>query len=162
MRNRLANLPQNALVTTIRQLQTEITALKERQRISGQSGVLSYTSQTTGTWDATGTVGTDADTYYNSTTFTVAWVGDGSQAIAFANVAFSLFVNGTDSAHQLTPQTHSWTDGTRQAAVSYLGETLISHHTYEVQFGLITLKAITYYVKGYAVGSSPGTVTVTS
>ena len=85
-------------------------------------------------------------------------MGDGSQDIAFANVSFDVFVNGTDSAHQLTPVIASWTDGTRVADITYDGVT-ISHHTYTAQFTLSTLKAITYYVKGFAVGSCPGTIT---
>jgi hypothetical protein len=162
VQTRIARLPQHGLITSIRDLQQELKAIKEGQATSDRSGIVSYETVSGSTWDLTGTIGSDADTTNRVTTFTVTWVGDGSQDIAFANVIFNVFVNGTDSAHQLTPQTHSWTDGTRQAAITYLGYSGISHHTYPTQFSLTTLKAITYFVKAYALASSPGTLTVTT
>jgi hypothetical protein len=162
MNKRIAKLPANQLIATIRQSMTELAALKQGQRISGQSGVLSYAAQTDETWDVTGTIGTPSDTAWHSTTVTVTWTGDGSQDIAFANVSFDVFVNGTDSAHQLTPQSHTWTGGSEEAEISYLGQSEASHHTYAVQFGLLTYQEISYYIKGYGVGSSPGTITVSA
>ena len=54
MRNRLINTPDNALITAIRQLQSDLAALKQRQRTSGQSGVLGFTTESVNTWDLTG------------------------------------------------------------------------------------------------------------
>jgi hypothetical protein len=162
MNKRLANLPQNYLITSLRGIQTALNAFKQSQRISGRSGVLSYLTENEAPWDATATVGSNTDTDPVITDFTVTWVGDGSQDIAFANVSFSCFTNGTDSAHELTPNNPTWTDGTRTASITYLGTTRISHHTYEVQFSLSTLKEVTYYVKSFTQGSCPGILTVTT
>lgn len=161
MKTRIANLPVNKLVTTLKGLRTELDALKQPQRTSQASGILGYVTDSGNTWDATATPGSDGDTGNRTTTFTITWTGDGSQDIAFAELAVDLFVNGTDSAHQLTPVSPSWTDGTRNASVSY-GGVSISHHTYTETITLTTFKAVTYYLKVTVYGSCLGTIGVTA
>lgn len=161
-KSHVARLPANTLVASIKQLETDLYAFKQRQRISGQSGVLGYTTDTGNTWDLIGTVGSDSDTSDQTTAIEVVWEGDNSQVIAFANVAYDVFVNGTDSAHQLTPMSPTWTDGTRTASIEYQALS-INHWIYGAPFQLTTFKAATYYVKAHVVASCPGkSLTVTA
>lgn len=157
MNNRLGALPSEHMITELTELKQTLDAFKERQRTSGQSGVLSYFVQSGNTWDLTATVGLSSDTSTRTTTFTIQYIGDSSQPIAFANLSFNVFVNGTDSAHQLTPVTPSWTDGTRTASITYEAgfesETVVTAH-----FQLVTLKDVTFFVKAYASASQRGTI----
>lgn len=157
MNTRISNLPQHKLATTLKDLRIDADALKAGQRTSAMSGVLGYETVTNNTWDDTATIGADSDSTNRQTILRVTWTGDGSQDIAFAAMAIDLYVNGTDSAHQLSPVNSSWTDGTRTASVSYNGMT-VSHHTYIYEMNLTTLKAVTYYLKAYIYGSCLGTI----
>jgi hypothetical protein len=161
MRNRIANLPQNQLITTLRGLRTQFNALKQAQRTSGQSGVLGYFTQSTSTWDLTGVIGSNSDTTTRTTNFTVTFTGDGSQNPVLANLSFVVYVNGTDPAHQLTAANNSWSDPPADAILE-INQLVETQLTYTQTFFLLTDKQITYFIKAYAVGSSPGTVTVTS
>lgn len=158
--SRLDQLAENYLQTAIGDLGREMAEFKNAQRTSGQSGVLGYLSQSADTWDLTGTIGSDADVSGATSTFKVTLTGDGSQLPFMADLGFYLYVNGTDAAHQLTPQDNTWTDGTRQAIVSYDAVTEPNISQYVETFTLLTSKAITYYIKAVAVASSPGSVTV--
>lgn len=160
-KNRLRNLSGNTLVSTLSELLNEQEEFKQLQRTSGQSGILGYDIRNSAQWDLTGTVGTDSDSFDILTTFSVVFTGDGSQQPVLGNVSYEVYVNGTDSVHQLTPQTSSWTDGTRSASIEYSGvdENIL---TYTSVFTLVTLKAVTYYIKAFAVASSPGTLVVTT
>lgn len=159
MKTRIARLPAHKLVTTLKTLRTESDALKQPQRTSQASGVLGYLTDSGNTWDISNTIGSDGDGSSISTTFTITWTGDGSQDIAFAILAVDLYVNGTDSAHQLSPARPSWTDGTRSATVSY-DPLLATGHTYPFDIFLTTFKSVTYYMKVRVYGSCPGSITI--
>src|SRR4051794_22104954 len=102
MAARTENIPGNELFKVLQQAKLDLDALKQRQRTSAQSGVLGYAVQSANTWDVQTTIGLDADTTTRVKDVFIDYVGDGSQDIAFANLSYTVFVNGTDSAHELT------------------------------------------------------------
>lgn len=151
-------LPGNRFVTTLTDLRTEVDAFRNGQRTSGQSGVLGYYQQSGNTWDYTDTVGTDAGSSIG-VLLKAVFTDDSSQPISMTNLSFLLYANGTDTAHQITPQAPVWTDGTRSARVTY-GTLNISQHTVTQNFSLLLVKHVTFYIKAYATSSSRGTLTV--
>ena len=99
MTTRTDHLPSEQLFSVLGQAKLDLDAFKERQRTSAQSGVLAYFTQSASTWDIQTTIGTDADTSTRTKDFFVTFTGDGAQNVAFGNLSFNVFVNGTDSAH---------------------------------------------------------------
>jgi hypothetical protein len=158
--SRIDNLASNGLIDAITTLKTEMDEFKTAQLTSGRAGILSYISQSANTWDYTGTVGSDAGgTATTNSTYSINFTADGSQSPVIANLSFAIFVNGTDTAHQLTPQVNAYNDGSGRTAILSYGSLSETQLAYTQTFSLLTQKAITVYVKAYAVGSSKGTVT---
>lgn len=161
---RTSHLPADRLIRTITELSAEMIEFKSAQRTSGRSGVLGYLVQSGSTWDATGTVGFDTDgTLTRTSTYLMTFTGDGTQSPVMANLSFLFYANGTDLAHQITPVVNNWTDGGggHTANISYGVQSQSSPTVYSQSVTLLTQKAITYYIKAYAVSSSGGTVTAT-
>ncbi len=158
---RTDNLQENKATQMVKQLITDVTAFKSTERISGRSGLLGYSTQSGSTWDLTGTVGSDSDSTKRVTLFNAVFTGDGSQVVTMANVTLLIYVDGTDTAHQLTPQTPTWTDGTHTASIQYQSLDVFRNvYTQPVQ--LTTTKSITYYFKALATASCPGTISVST
>lgn len=162
--NRPDNLADTRLATTVRDFLRELEEYRGRQRTSGRSGILAYQTSNPGTWDLTGTIGNDADVSTRTTNFTVTFTGDGSQSPVIANPSFVVWVQmGSSPMTQLTAAVNFYQDGSgRDANLNYNALVQTNPTTYVWQFYLLTDKKVNYFIKASAVGSSRGTVTVTS
>jgi hypothetical protein len=162
--NRPDELAENAAWKFVADLELDVNEYKGRQRTSGRSGVLSYQTANDVEWDLEGTVGFDADVSSHTTNFTVTFTGDGSQAPVIANLSFVVYVQmGSSPVVQLTALDNLYQDGSgRDANLNYNVLQQINQTTYVQTFYLLTDKEVNYFIKAYAVGSSRGTLTVTS
>lgn len=151
----LANLPSDWL----RQLRTDVDELRNQQRLSGRSGVIGYTIQNDVVFDLEETV-TDTDV-----TLKLTFTGDGSQLFPVANPSLDIFLGGTGEDQRMDQVFQRVEAGDDFALLisRFLVEdkTMLQDETrlaWTVSFQVVG--TMTYYAKGYAVGTSPGTVTV--
>lgn len=153
--SRLDNLPEQKLITEVQRLRSDLDEIRNRQAISGLSGILSYLTIRPATYDYIRNVGADTDTTAITQSWKISWAGGFGQSFPVAHINFQLFVNGTDVAHQLTPQTPTWTDGTRSVTVTYQGRGVVGG-LWSFFFTVQSLKAVTIRIKMAAYASSPG------
>lgn len=160
--NRLRSLHESRLVSMLNGLQTDLDNLKTAQRVSAASGsIISYVVQNSGSYDYVGTIGTDSDISTITSAWSITYAGDGSQSPVMANLIYSVFVNGTDAAHQVGPSQLTWSDGFGRTVSANFTSITETRTTYAINVTLVTFKAITVRIKGMGVSSSPGTLTVT-
>lgn len=159
MTKRTDLLLSNGLYKAMTDLQAEMTSFKNAQYTSGRTNIIGYVTESASVWDATGTVGSDSDgSLTRTSTYSMTFTGDGSQAPVMANLSFLFYVNGTDVAHQLTPVDNFFSDGSGRTANITYGAITETQTTYTQTVTLLTQMAITYFIKVYTVGSSGGTV----
>jgi hypothetical protein len=163
---RLNQLPDQQLFQQLRQLDRDITDLRQRQRTSGRSGVIGYTSDSGNQWDSTGTI-TALD---HALVFQIDYVGDGSQDYPIVMPRIDMFVLGSAEANRL-PAYRMLISGNNVAQFNYLdpdlslaADALRLRWTYSVEvFGFDGVHSATvdWHLKAWCAGSSPGAVTVT-
>jgi hypothetical protein len=180
--NRLPNLPENQLITRLQGIDTTLKELRTSQRVSGSGGTLNYLSKTNNTWDFTETVGAN-DGATHQAIFTVTFTADGTQRFPTQMCLFDIFINsatittGPIEANRLSPQSDTWTDGTRTVlliqsglytnnAVERYAQSNSAYYTdplvWQWKIGISTFSAqFTYWMKAGSLGSSPGTLSVT-
>lgn len=168
--NRLAGLSNNRLVSDLMRIKADLDGYKNRQRTSGQSGVLSYFSKSGNIWDLTQAI-TGAS--FQLVDFTVTFTGDGSQQFPVVSPYIDLYVNGTDNAHRIPLDGSLYDDGSGNTALyspggnanpravftpeaAYLADPLVSKWDIEIEIS----GNITYYLKAYAAGTCRGSITV--
>lgn len=173
MQRRIRNLPQNRLVSTLKDIELGHDQLKTAQYTSGQSGLLDYLIQTGNTWDSTGTA--IHTLYIPNIIFTVTYTSDGSQPYPIVVPYADLFINTVDEAHRLSVVQWYLTIG---GQAIFLGEAAdsgdyvnflavnpayaLNSSTYQWTAEVTTeiTTSFTYYFKAYARGTSPGTLSV--
>lgn len=160
--SRIDGLQENKLIAELLSLARDVDELKNRQRTSGRSGVLSYTSNTANTWDLTGSV---TGATVQTLEFTMTYIGNGSQQYPVINPYLDLFINGTDEAHRLPLDETLLDTGGGNIAIyaqnllidtSTLSDPLVTRWITQIRVS----GNITYYIKAYGVGTSHGTVGV--
>lgn len=168
--NRSDLLIDNTLFTELHALERDLHAFTTEQPTSGRSGVSSYLTETTDTWDLIETVGDDAlPSTIVGVEFQVTYTASGVQPYPNINIGAVLTVNGTTSAD--VPQYIGngfvvWLDGTNDREVRITGwaerdESLLSSATqYRWTFSMNCRRQVTLYFKARAAGSTPGTLSV--
>lgn len=167
MRNRLVNLPNNLLVTTVKQLQTDTAQLRQDQRMTGASGVLTYLTQTANQWDYQGTISPGSVGIVAS--WNLLFTGDGSQEFPASDPFLNLFIdapgqnqlvtNGTytDSNGDVTVTNFIALDTTSTAGVGYLSDPLNIQWVTDLEIN----GTVTVYMKAFVLSTSPGTLKLT-
>lgn len=167
MRGGLNDLAGTRLVTELQRISSDLQQLKERQLVSGRSGLKAYLSQSDDTWDATGTAG-PADIH-----ITITFTSDGSQPYPIVVPYADVFINQIDEAHRLS--IIQWFLTVSGHAV-YLGEfadsgdyvdflaldssSALDPGTYQWTADITATTSVQYFFKAYVRGTCPGTVTV--
>lgn len=173
MNPNLQNLPQNKLVTAIKQASQTALELKSRQRMSGASNQLSYRVETNNTWDIVQALPTGTSVN-DPLLFTVTFNADGSQENPVAVPIFDIRVNGTGESNKLTFINNEFGFGapgyqTANGKVFfYASAPDLTHLTnpYLRRWGvpgsrqMTTSEAWTLYIKATVIASCPGTLSV--
>lgn len=166
---RVDQLPENQLITLLIDARTNLDELKNRQYTSGSSGVLGYFSQTSNTWDYQATVSSGSPSGFLDTSWKLNFTSDGVQQYPVINPAMDIFCGTPIEANRLQPN-QTWTDGTNTAMLgSFIVTDRISagypklSSVNQLQWYTVISVAgdVPLFIKGYCVGSSRGTVTVT-
>lgn len=157
---RISQLPENGLVSRMKNLITSLESTKSSQRQSGKGGLLGYLTQTANTWDKTETL-----TSGSFVEIEIIFTGNSAQEYPFVQPYIDIFFGGTAESNRPNPVTGVWTDGTNIATMSDYLEYDVSYSdsTYQYRWTVSFTYSgtITYYLKAYVVGSSPGTIVVT-
>lgn len=157
---RLASLPDNGLITRLKNLVASLESIKVSQRQSGKGGLLGYLTQTANTWDKTETLTTGSFVEIE-----IVFTGNSAQEYSFVQPYIDIFFGGTANSNRPNPVTGVWTDGTNIATMSDYLKYDVSYsdsvYQYRWTVSFTYFGTITYYLKAYVVGSSPGTVVVT-
>ena len=175
MQQRIQQIPSNRLVSTLKQLQRNQDKLKTAQFTSGRSGLINYLTQTTSTWDSTGSASHTA--FAPNIIFTLTYTSDGSQPYPIALPYADLFINSVDEAHRLSVEQWKLTIGSN---LVFLGEFAdsgdyvnflalnptyaLNPTTYQWTAEVTTTatSAVTYFFKAYVRGTCPGTLSVST
>ena len=91
---------QSAVLASVKGLVTEADQINAPQRVSGRSGQLGYAVESPVEWDITAVLGTSS-TSYGYATFSVRFVGDGTQKFPIAIISTDIRVNGVSAANTL-------------------------------------------------------------
>lgn len=169
MSERLDYLLENQLFTRLRILLADFLELKNRQPTSGKSGVLAYKTANANQWDLTEAIASPATNYGYSATFILEFTGDGSQNYPivnpFADLMFSSSIDPTP--RRATYRANGflmWDDGTNSVTVNYylrfdkntVGLPLKTRWSISFSY----YGSMTYYIKGYTLGTSRGSLLV--
>lgn len=152
MITQVSQLPERQLVVGIRTADRVGSELKAAQKISGASGQLNYSGQSSSPWDLSQTLTGGSTT---KITFTITFTGDGSQDWPEAVLYMDMRANGTADANKFTYMTNvangsfyyamlGWNDGTPGNIIGYAGR----NRTYDS-----TSKAFTWTVDFYYTGT---------
>lgn len=157
---RISLLAQNRPTELIRRIAAFNTELKSRQQQTGKGGLLGYLTQTSASWDLNeGLSGGE------TVEIEIVFAGDGTQRYPVMQPYVDIFFGGTAESNRPNDVTGSWTDGLNGAVLGdYLKfDTAYSASDYEYRWTIVfgSFGTLDYYLKAYAVGSSPGTITVT-
>lgn len=160
-------LADNALVYVMSMLERNLVEFSGRQPTSGQSGVISYATESPNDWDVVLTIGNDASTIEDLVSFEVTYTSDDSQPFPIENIFGDLRVNGeaTSNRPSLAPNgMYIWTDGTRRVLVHQWAQrdktllTSVNQHRWIFSFSYY--KQVTLYFKAMASGTCGGTLSV--
>lgn len=154
--------PYRQLVTIFKSIDANLAEIKSgSQRISGRSGMLPYTTQNGSGWDLTGSVPAST-TGVRQISIQMTFTGDGTQKAPFVNPFLDVFVNGTAPSNRLSPLAFNTASSAPQLS-GFLGidKTYYTNNYTRVWNTTIAyVDAFTYNIKGYAKGSSRGSLTV--
>lgn len=136
---RLDELPQNQLVTDIKELEREAQALKNRQFVSGAYNVQSYLNQRSpdGEWDYDLTLGTIGDPSGHEHQFGIYFYAD--TKFAFGTPFMDIFIDGVSESNRLSQASPVYTGVNGQAVLGAYCEYIISYFDNTIgQFGWYT------------------------
>lgn len=165
--SRLDLLPNNSLAAWLRELETTVRELKQKQRYSGVSGMRGYFVQTDNSWDiASSASNSGGDPGYRE--FEIIFTGSGKQSFPIENVQLDIRFGGTGNGNKPTEQPNGfwgYDDGTNWAGMNNRNPLFdktysSSQNQYRWTFGFNVFGTLPYYIKVYASGSSNGTIEV--
>ncbi|WP_064444455.1 hypothetical protein [Rhodococcus sp. YH3-3] len=169
--SRIDRLPENILYEKITRLDADVTEFKNRQFVSGKSGVLGYLSQTTNTWDYAQTVNSGSTSHTILLDFLLLYTGDGSQDYPMINPFIDVFCGSPVEANRLRPGKSTYVNGANSVYMmrwmardkESTGRPLLTDPL-KLQWvtGFAVTGSVPFYVKFYASGTSAGTTQLTA
>lgn len=165
--NRSDRLGENAVVHELAQLERDFHEFTASQGTSGASGLETYLTSNLAEWDLVLSLGSSADTSYQTTRIEVTYTSNGSQDFPIENIFGDVRCNGTALGNR--PQYSEgdfflWTDTTRSVIVDKWmtrDESLLTSPTqYRWFCDFSHFKDVTLYFKAVAAGTCPGVLSV--
>ena len=165
--NRLDLAPENQLAALVKQIEDDLTQIKNRQRHSVLSGLVGYFVQTANLWDISSVASnTGGDPGYRE--FEIIFTSSGKQPFPVENVQLDIRFGGTadiNKPKELPNGFWGYDDGVNFAGMfdrnpeftkSYSG----NETQYRWTFGFNVFGTLSYFIKVYASGTSKGTIEV--
>ena len=155
------DLPENTLVSDIKELETQAQELKNRQFVSGAYNVISYKNESANTWDYDMTLGTLGDPSGYQHTFGIFFYTE--KKYAFGTPYMEMFIDGTADSNRLTQDNPVFVGVNGTAVLDTYCDYIITYFGNTAgQFGWVTrvtvFGQINFKVKYYVVSPNKGDV----